>query len=124
MCVNGPDVLPDSRLRDAKGVVEIRHPQWGESAVACEPIFCANCGTAGGFVPVGEHNFAFYLCPPCHEKHGTPAGAYAMPDELFWAKVNAAQVEKYGRTLKPHEMAEALKDPQHMLSKLAKDRKG
>lgn len=67
-------------------------------------------------------NFAFYLCEPCAEKW-SPLADYAIaPDELFWQKVRDAQLENFGRELTESEMAEALKDDTHILTKLAKDR--
>ena len=108
-------VLPDSRLKRPVGI-KFR------GGVAWQPIFCANCGADGGLVPEENCNFAFYLCDPCHDKHGAVAGTMVMPDEVFWAKVQSAQIEKYGRVLSPDEQIEALKSTDSLLSKLAKDR--
>jgi hypothetical protein len=45
-----------------------------------------------------------------------------ISDEVFWQRVKQAQLEKYGREMTGEEVAEALKDEHHMLSKLARDR--
>lgn len=109
------DVLPDSRARTTRGIVFRNGEPW-------IPIFCANCGADGGHVPEASKTFAFYICVPCGEKWAPLAGTMLVPDEVFWAKVKEEQIERYGRELTGDEVAEALKDPQHVLSKLAKDR--
>jgi hypothetical protein len=90
------------------------------------PIFCANCGKDGGQVLEGDwervKNFAFYLCDPCAEKWSPLANMAISPDEAFWRKVRTAQIEEFGRELTPEEIVEALKDGEHILSKLARDR--
>ena len=86
------------------------------------PIYCANCGADGGWVPEDTANFAFYLCQPCADKWAPIAGFYIEPDAVFWEKVKKAQIEKEGRELTGAEVAECLKDDTHYLSKLAKDR--
>lgn len=110
------DVLPESRARrHVTGLVYANGMTW-------QPIFCANCGAPGGVVPEDNCTFAFYLCNPCHEKHGTVAGTYAMPDDEFFSLVQAAQIEHYGRILSPLEQLAALDDETSPLAKLAKDR--
>ena len=113
-----PEIFPDSRARQAKGVKWHNGMNW-------VPIFCANCGKDKGFVPEDalSCNYAFALCDPCAEKLGPLTNTYMMPDHVFWAKVKQAQIEKYGRELTGPEVAEALKDDNHILAKLAKDRK-
>lgn len=86
------------------------------------PIYCANCGCDGGWIPEDAKDFAFYLCEPCGEKWAPLAGTMMVPDEVFWAKVKDAQIEKYGRELQDIEIIEELKDGESMLSKLAKER--
>jgi hypothetical protein len=114
------DLLPSSLPAVSRRRVFIEGLWW-------VPIYCANCGADGGWVTedsVEQTGFAFYLCDepkPC-AKYGEIAGITKIPDEAFWLKVREAQLEKYGRVLTPAETVEALKDPQHMLSKLAKDR--
>lgn len=113
------ELLPDSRLRSPKNVREHRGMMW-------QPLFCASCSTdkGGGWVPEPPENctFAFYLCDPCYEKYGQVAGTMVEPDVAFWERVKQAQVEEFGRVLTPQETAEALKDENHILAKLAKDR--
>ena len=110
--------LPDCRTKNVKSVVRLGALNW-------RPIFCANCGADGGLVPEAPENcnFAFYLCDKCYELHGQVEGTYAEPDSIFWEKVKQAQLEKFGRELAPEEQIEALKDENHILSKLAKERK-
>lgn len=113
-----PNILPDSRLRIPKNVVR---GKWG---LNWAPIFCASCGKDGGLVPE-DHlncNFVCYLCDPCAEKMGDFTGLYVEPDAVFWEKVKQAQLEKEKRELTGAEVAEALKDSTHYLSKLVKDR--
>jgi hypothetical protein len=45
-----------------------------------------------------------------------------VPDEVFWKKVEDAQLEKYGRILETYEQVEMLKDGSSLLSKLARGR--
>lgn len=114
------DILPNCiAQRSEKVVVWANGQKW-------LPLFCANCGKDGG--PVLESdwdrakNFAFYLCEPCAEKW-SPLVDYAMsPDEAFWTKVHDAQMEAFGRDLTAEEIVEALKDDNHVLTKLCKDR--
>jgi hypothetical protein len=117
------DILPDSRLTQAKQVQRGEHRTPGHKLMLnWVPIFCANCGAPGGAVPEETCTFAFYLCVPCGETWAPLAGTYLEPDVVFWQKVHEAQFEKYGRILTPEETVEALKHEQHLLSKLAKDR--
>jgi hypothetical protein len=44
------------------------------------------------------------------------------PDEAFWRKVQAAQIDEFGRELTEQELVEALKDDSHVITKLSKDR--
>lgn len=90
------------------------------------PVFCANCGTDRGLVLESEwervKNFAFALCDPCAEKWSPLVDTYIAPDEAFWKKIHDAQMEAFGRDLTPEEIVEALKDDNHILTKLCKDR--
>lgn len=114
---NRPEIFPDSRAKVAKSVKWHNGMNW-------IPLFCANCGADRGFVPEDSLNcnYAFALCDPCAEKWSPLTNTYLMPDHVFWAKVKAAQLEKFGRELTGPEVVEALKDDTHMLSKLAKER--
>ena len=112
----GKILLPDTRLRNTKNVVRGAGMNW-------VPIFCANCGADGGLVPEENCNFAFYLCNPCAEKFGDIEGTYIEPDAVFWQRVKEEQLAKYGRELTSAELVEVLKDENHPLTKLCKDRK-
>jgi hypothetical protein len=118
------DLLPDSRLRVPRGIVRGEHSTSYKLMLNWAPIYCANCGRDGGAVPADTCNFAFYLCEPCAEKLPPIEGTYVEPDIVFWQKVKEAQLEAYGQELTPAEIVEALKDGNHMLSKLARERKG
>lgn len=99
--MNQPDVLPDSRkphIFTPKGAV-MGPMGW------MVPVYCANCGKEGGLVPQENMTFAFWLCTPCYEKHGAITGTMAVPDEVFWAQVQAEQMEKYGHELSNEELA-------------------
>ncbi len=114
------DVLPNCiALRNEKSVVWANGIKW-------LPTFCANCGTEGGMVMQTDwdrvKNFAFYLCIPCSAKWSPMADTAITPDEVFWSKVHDAQMEAFGRELTEEEIVEALKDDNHILSKLCKDR--
>lgn len=112
------DLLPNCVTKETKNVVM-------RNGVPYVPIFCANCGCDGGWVPqdsIEATGFAFYLCNPCAEKWAPLAGTYMVPDDVFWEKVKQTQIETYGRELSGEEVAEALKDDQHILTKLARDR--
>lgn len=67
-------------------------------------------------------NFAFYLCVPCAEKWQPLVDTAVCPDEMFWRKIHDAQMEAFGRDLTEQEIIEALKDDEHILTKLCKDR--
>jgi hypothetical protein len=119
-----PDnILPDSRLRN-NGTPQGSKVINGMNFV---PIFCANCGAPGGFVPEENMTFAFYLCDVrqngCYEKHGVAAHFLAIPDRVFWQKVKEAQIERYGRELTSKEVIQYLADPNSLMSVLAKSRK-
>ena len=111
----GLDILPSSIPRVTRGVQRI-------NGLDHKPIFCANCGADGGWVPEGNCNFAFYLCQPCYDVYGVPAAMMAEPDVVFWARVKQEQIARCGRELTAPEVVEALKDGDHPLAKLARDR--
>lgn len=115
--VRSKDILPASTAKTVltpKGSKLIAGQWW-------QPLYCANCGKHCGRVPE-DSGHAFYLCDPCFRVHGTVAGTMVVPDEVFWATVREAQLEKYGRELTTAEMAAQLTDPDSFLSKLARDR--
>lgn len=108
-------LLPDSRPKVQRSVTRHKDINW-------TPIYCANCGKDGGFVPEENCNFAFYLCDPCAEKWSPLVDTYMVPDEVFWNKVKEEQLTKYGRVLQPDELQKILKED-NSLSKLCSDRK-
>jgi hypothetical protein len=115
------EILPDSRLKDtAKGSKVM--PFGRVNRLNWAPIFCANCGAPGGYVPEENMTFAFYLCNSCGEKWAPLVGTMAVPDEVFWQKVKEAQMEKYGRLLTAEEIVRALEDGESVISKLARSR--
>jgi hypothetical protein len=115
-------LLPDSRLKVAKDVIQMPFPNFGPANWV--QIFCANCGAPGGRVMEAYCTFAFYLCDSCAEKWTPMMGTYMVPDEVFFEKVKQAQLEEYGGFLSPAETVKALEDGSSSLSLLAKDRKG
>lgn len=117
------DILPDSRLtqntHSVKG--QLTTPQY-KMMLNWVPIFCANCGVPGGYVPEDTCTFAFYWCQPCADSLPPIEGTYVEPDVVFWQKVHDAMVEQYGGILPIHDIVEQLKDGNSMLSKLARER--
>lgn len=92
------DLLPDSRLKNPTGVLRIAFGEHGR--LNMQPIFCANCGKLGAYVPEENMTFAFWLCDhPCADRWATLAGTYTTSDEEFWAKVAAESLETYGHYL-------------------------
>jgi hypothetical protein len=115
-----PDLLPDSRLAQPTGVKRLVNKLGSLNYV---PIFCANCGAEGGMVPEENMTFAFYLCNPCAEKWTPLVDTCMVPDQLFWQKVNEAQLENYGRILSGPEIQKELQDPNSILSMLAREKR-
>lgn len=113
------DILPDSRLQDQKGGKRIEFGPWGR--INMEPVFCANCGKLGAYVPEENCTFACWLCDPCAETMGPITGALMMPDEVFWERVKAEQMEKYGRLLTKEEMEIVCDQPSGAMAKLLKE---
>lgn len=95
-------LLPDCRPKRSLHVIR---GAWGHWV----PIFCANCGAPGGYVPEENMTFAFYLCEKtqndCAGKWGHLAATqYVEPDRVFWERVNQEQLSTYGRLLSPTEL--------------------
>ena len=118
-------ILPNSRLKEDKKVI------FWPNGMKLVPLYCANCGVdSGSYVLESEwdsvKNFACYLCDErqnnCAAKWSPLLGVYMTPDEVFWTKLRNAQIEKFGRELTGPEIIEALKDENHIISKLAKER--
>ena len=110
------DILPDSRLTHPKGAQNLAGAWW-------VPLFCANCGADGGFVPEENMTFAFYLCDPCAERYGEIAGLYFMPDELFGEKLKQEQLSTYGRFLNEEELLKIVEADASPLATLIKQRR-
>jgi len=108
-------ILPDSRMRNPTNIISGPGGNW-------VPIYCANCGTDCGLVPEENMQFVCWLCQPCADKHGVVIGTYMMPDEVFWKKVEEAQLEKYARLLGTAELQKMLDDANHPLAKLLRER--
>jgi hypothetical protein len=68
--------LPDCRTIRPLNAKRHRLANW-------VPMYCANCGADGGYVPEDMKQVAFYLCDSCWEKHGAIAGAMAVSDDVF-----------------------------------------
>ena len=112
------DVLPESRLEFQKGVVHMSMPKMPSN---WSPIFCANCGTAQGYVPEENCTFVCWLCDSCASKWGTTYGLLLTPDEVFWQKVADEQFEKYGRYLTKEELQQVAQSNLGPLSALLKE---
>ena len=94
-------------------------------AIPWVPIYCANCGADGGWIPeAAKDEDCFYLCIAngCFDKWTPIQGTFVVSDEVYWQHCKNVMLEEYGRELTGNEVIEALKDPTHILSKLAKDR--
>lgn len=112
--------LPNSiAVRNEKSIVWANGMKW-------LPIFCANCGKQHGQVLQTDwervKNFAFCLCDPCAEKWSPLADTMIAPDEVFWRRFHEVQLEEFGRELTDAELVEALKNDDHVITKLCKDR--
>ena len=110
----GTALLPDCRLKTETTTQRHWNLNW-------QPIFCANCGKDGGWVPE-ETRFIFYLCQPCADRHGQIDGTYMVPDEIFFETVKNAQLEEFGRELSVPELTEALSSESSVISTLARSR--
>ena len=99
-------ILPDSRLAN-QGLPTARcarQTQLGWSV----PIYCANCGTLGGFVPQDNCNFAYWVCNDCHHVLGDVVNTYVMPDEVFFERIKQEQLTTYGRELSITELQDVV----------------
>lgn len=96
------DILPNSRAKEDK---EIKHHHWLGNVV---PLYCANCGASGGYVPIDGPPFAFWLCNDCVTKHGVPAAMMCKPDETYWHEL--AEEQRY-RELKAKQEDKCIIEP-------------
>jgi hypothetical protein len=108
------ETLPDSRLQVERGGV----PSVDGWQV---PIFCANCGAPGGYVPSFNMTFTFYLCEKCYEKNGVPPGVWVTPDTVFWDRLNAEMMARYGRILTQEELRKLEENGWGPLAALVRD---
>lgn len=108
------EILPDSRAKAGRGVVQSK-------AGFQIPIYCASCHVHAGWCPA-ETVFLFYTCPSCHERLGPAQGVAYMPDEIFFLRVAAEQVERYGHALDAVETEIQLGDRNSLESRLVRDR--
>jgi hypothetical protein len=98
-------ILPDSRPKFSRQTKRVTVQ--GLGTVNLVPIFCANCGKPYGYVPEENMDFVCWLCDPCSDKWGAQYGLAKMPNEVFWSKVQAEMMEKYGRILTDEELRAA-----------------
>lgn len=116
------DILPDSRARDrTKGV--IRGLFRGIGMINWVPIYCANCGKPHGYVPQDNCDFVCWLCTPCSDQYGEQFGLAYVPDEVFWAKAQAEQLDKHGRLLTEPELHSIASSGCSPLAKLLRDKR-
>jgi len=106
------EILPSSICREPKGVMVVG----GQKQF---PIFCANCGVDGGFVPEPSKDFAFYLCDEdrnnCSGKWSHMVDYMIVPQEKFWEIARLEQLARLGRLMTVEEILEAERDPNHWL---------
>ena len=114
------DLLPDSRLKSPTGVIRIEFGAWGR--LNMQPIFCANCGTLGAYVPEENMTFACWLCPgTCSEQWSPLPGTYTTSDEVFWETCKGEMLEHYGHYLTEEEVLKAEAEKTGALSQLLKE---
>ncbi len=103
MSLSNTLVLPDSRLSQRPDLCTVMAdwpmPDGSTVRVEMAPIYCANCGTLFGHVPLENCTFAFWLCRDCFAKWGEVAGTYAVPEDEFNQAVAAEMQDRFGRTL-------------------------
>ena len=114
------DLLPESRLKHAKGVIRIEFGEWGR--INMVPIFCASCGKLGAYVPEENMTFAFWLCDgECSNKWANLAGTYTTSDEVFWQKVAEESIEQRGHYLTEQDVLKEEASTWGSLSKLLRE---
>ena len=120
------DLLPSSVARETRDVVFGEH-DFADGKIGWILVYCASCSKSGPRVPevsIQSGGFVCWLCDDCAPKVRDETMFALVPDEVFFAKVEAAQLEKYGRTLELHEVVDQLGDPNSLCSKLARERYG
>lgn len=108
-----PEILPDSRAKNPTGRIFRGSQAW-------VPVFCANCGCAGGMCPEENMTFLFYQCEPCARTYGAIAGTMSMPDEVFYEKMKQEQMASHGRYLTELELAAVVEADASPLATLIK----
>lgn len=115
------EVAPDSRLSK---IVTPKATRWDKVWGWMEPVFCANCGVQGPWVPVDNMDFAFWLCDKkingCFEKFGEIAGTMVVPDQVWWEKIKLESLEKHGRELTHEELVAVVASDTSPLATLIK----
>jgi predicted RNA-binding Zn-ribbon protein involved in translation (DUF1610 family) len=116
MSTTSPDLLPDSRAREAKDRLYTPTGAW-------IPFFCANCGKECGRCPEENMTFLFYLCPKCFETHGPITATMAVPDKIFFDRIAGEQQEAHGRALTHAELVQVVQEDSSPLATLLKEAK-
>jgi hypothetical protein len=98
-----PNVLPDSRTRERKGVIQV-------GGVNYVPVYCINCGRRYGLVPESHITHVTALCDSgCSGKYGHTAHLSADRDTALRqgvAEVHGELVRKLGRPITATELDE------------------
>src|SRR5262245_969867 len=106
------EILPDSRLRHAptlgSQVVDWQLPGGGTVRIEVVPMYCANCGHGGPFVPMENTASCFYLCNHCVDTCGPIANTMILSDQEFNELVAYEMVERFGHGLNPEQIALAV----------------
>lgn len=121
------ELLPDTRARVPRGAVWTKRFGW------MVPVHCGSCHRPYGMVPQKGMTFAFVLCKRCEGFGDTSQFAFAEPDEVYWARM-AEEAERArqqavagvretvsGQFDVAKWMAEQLRDPSSLVSKIARD---
>jgi hypothetical protein len=118
------EVLPDSRLKDRDLGTQMRDwemPDGTVQRIECSPVYCANCGVFSWWVPKENTIDVCYLCTPCQETYGIPAGQMVLSEDAFWTKVAYEMMEHYGHILNPQELQHMAETDWGPLKSLVKD---
>jgi hypothetical protein len=121
------EILPNSVTRERCGEVWLADAAGGGKWMTW--VYCGSCSLKSPHMfsrdEIDPENgtFVSWLCDDCFAKHGAPFGCMVLPDEVFWREtLIPAQQEAYGRQLEPHEIEDQLRDPNSLMSKLARHR--
>jgi hypothetical protein len=108
------DLLPDSRPRLVRGA------RLGADGAYWIPIYCYNCGVAGGSVPEQNMRFVSWLCKECAATYAVAQNELLMPDEVFWELVAQEQMDQFGRPLTEQELVQVVEADATPLAALIK----